>query len=146
MQKQLSTLWPFPFRHQFKAHPVNKKIFNNPNMGVRKIPKKEPTQPVAMRLETERRVPARPNSSQEDSMDQYEFHAKPVPTNILKHPVVSVSRNTCCLFSKFLRKNALSAMTSFYNWWKVLRWTLQGVNWIAWSWPLLRETGVEGSQ
>ena len=60
-------------------------------MGVRKVPKKEPTQPVAMRLETERRVPARQNSSQEDSMDQYEFHAKPVPTAILKHPVVSVS-------------------------------------------------------
>ncbi|KAI0221310.1 hypothetical protein LSAT2_027322 [Lamellibrachia satsuma] len=74
-------------KYKFKAHPVNKKIFKNPNTGVRKVPKKEPTQPIEMKLETERRVPTRQNNSQEDSFKAYEFRAKPVPSAILKHPV-----------------------------------------------------------
>ena len=78
---------------------MNKKIFKNPNTGVRKVPKKEPTQPIEMKLETERRMPTRQNNSQEDSFKAYEFHAKPVPSAILKHPVVSGARlaHACCV-------------------------------------------------
>lgn len=72
-------------KNQFKANPVNEKIFKNPNLGVKKVEAKPPTVPEGFNLETYRRVP----KAAEDKDDEahFEFHAKPVPKGILEHTV-----------------------------------------------------------
>lgn len=73
------------FRNQFKAHPVNQKILQNPATGVRKVPSKPTTQVEEFNLEGLKR---NQNKSIEKKEEKYEFHAQPVPKDILEGPVV----------------------------------------------------------
>ena len=76
------------YRQQFKAHPVNEKIFDKKQLGVKKAPARPLTQPVTPQLELRRRAANwRDRSDHEES---YEFHANPVPKAILDGPTVSV--------------------------------------------------------
>ncbi|XP_063441850.1 targeting protein for Xklp2 homolog isoform X2 [Mytilus trossulus] len=71
-------------RNQFKAHPVNQKILQNPATGVRKVPSKPTTQIEEFNLEGLKR---NQNKSIEKKEEKYEFHAQPVPKDILEGPV-----------------------------------------------------------
>ncbi|CAG2190295.1 TPX2 [Mytilus edulis] len=71
-------------KNQFKAHPVNQKILQNPATGVRKVPSKPTTQVEEFNLEGLKR---NQNKSIEKKEEKYEFHAQPVPKDILEGPV-----------------------------------------------------------
>lgn len=71
-------------KSQFKANPVNTKILQNPATGVRKVPSKPPTQIEEFNLEGQKR---NQNKSIDKKVEKYEFHAQPVPTEILDGPV-----------------------------------------------------------
>lgn len=71
-------------KNQFKAHPVNQKILQNPCTGVKKVASKPPTQIEEFNLEGPKRAH---NRSVDDKEEKYEFHAQPVPKEILEGPV-----------------------------------------------------------
>ncbi|XP_052060754.1 targeting protein for Xklp2 homolog isoform X2 [Mytilus californianus] len=71
-------------KNQFKAHPVNQKILQNPATGVKKVPSKPTTQVEEFNLEGLKR---NQNKSIEKKEEKYEFHAQPVPKDILEGPV-----------------------------------------------------------
>lgn len=75
------------FRSQFKANPVNTKILQNPATGVRKVTPKPPTQVEEFNLEGQKR---NQNKSIDKKVEKYEFHAQPVPIEILDGPVVNI--------------------------------------------------------
>lgn len=87
------------FRSQFKANPVNTKILQNPATGVRKVPSKPPTQIEEFNLEGQKR---NQNKSIDKKVEKYEFHAQPVPTEILDGPVVNILIK--CYASTFIVK------------------------------------------
>lgn len=74
-------------KYKFHAKPVNERILKYPNVGVHKVPPKEPTKPEGFELETDRRIRGRQSNKSEDEDDQYEFHANPLPKKILEKPV-----------------------------------------------------------
>ncbi|XP_053401095.1 targeting protein for Xklp2 homolog isoform X2 [Mercenaria mercenaria] len=69
-------------KNQFKAQPVNPKIFKNPNTGVRKVPTKAPTVPEEFHLSSKNR-----HHEKEKSEEQYHFHAQPLNKKILEGTV-----------------------------------------------------------
>ncbi|WAR12891.1 TPX2B-like protein [Mya arenaria] len=71
-------------RHQFKAHPMNQRIFKNPSTGIRKVSSKAPTVPEEFHLSHNNRALHRDDKHQEE---HYEFHAKPLNKKILDGPV-----------------------------------------------------------
>ena len=75
------------FRNQFKAHPVNKRILNNPNTGVKKVVPKPVTKFEEFDLESGKRPHNK--SIKTDKEEKFEFHAQPAPKKILEGPVVS---------------------------------------------------------
>ena len=77
------------FRHKFKANPLNEKVLKNAHLGVKKVPTKELTKPVGFDLETDRRNEVWSQYKQ-DEEEPEPFHARPVPTAILKGPTVSL--------------------------------------------------------
>jgi hypothetical protein len=77
----------FHSRYKFRANPINQSIFQNPNQGVHKVPSKEPTVPIEFDLSTDNRPQER---VRQDEEEKYEFHAQPVPKNILKGVMVSI--------------------------------------------------------
>ncbi|XP_014670930.1 PREDICTED: targeting protein for Xklp2 homolog isoform X3 [Priapulus caudatus] len=74
--------------HQFKATKLNPKMFQSSVMGIKKVPRKEVTEPVGFDLETERRMQAWESKKVEEA-GAYEFHANPVPVAIL-HGTVGI--------------------------------------------------------
>jgi len=52
---------------------------------------KETTKPEGFDLETDRRIRERQANRSDNEEEQYEFHANPVPKNILERPVVCIS-------------------------------------------------------
>lgn len=81
-------MWQFItyYRNQFKAHPVNQKILQNPCTGVKKVASKPPTQIEEFHLEGQKRGQ---NRSLDAKEEKYEFHAQPVPKEILEGTVVN---------------------------------------------------------
>ncbi|XP_052819301.1 targeting protein for Xklp2-like isoform X2 [Mya arenaria] len=71
-------------KHQFKAHPMNQRIFKNPSTGIRKVSSKAPTVPEEFHLSHNNRALHRDDKHQEE---HYEFHAKPLNKKILDGPV-----------------------------------------------------------
>lgn len=71
-------------RNQFKAHPVNVKILNNPMTGVRKVPSKPVTQPEEFPLSSG--IPRKKKDNQHEE-EHYEFHANPINKKMLEGPM-----------------------------------------------------------
>nr|XP_022335373.1 targeting protein for Xklp2 homolog isoform X2 [Crassostrea virginica] len=72
-------------KNQFKAHPVNKRILNNPNTGVKKVVPKPVTKFEEFDLESGKRPHNK--SIKTDKEEKFEFHAQPAPKKILEGPV-----------------------------------------------------------
>nr|XP_054748957.1 targeting protein for Xklp2 homolog [Lytechinus pictus] len=77
--------------YKFKAKPVNPKLMNNRNIGLKMPTHKEPTKAVGFNLESERRMKERETKKmqegEEKEEEHYEFHARPVSTKMLEGPV-----------------------------------------------------------
>lgn len=71
-------------RNQFKARPINTRILSNPNLGVKKVPTKPPTEPEEFTLSAN----LRKKDLDVKSGEKYEFHAQPINKKILEGPVV----------------------------------------------------------
>ena len=98
------------FRSQFKANPVNTKILQNPATGVRKVPSKPPTQVEEFNLEGQKR---NQNKYIDKKVEKYEFHAQPVPIEILDGPVVNILIQ--CYASTFIVKLYKARTVCFCN-------------------------------
>ncbi|XP_070575046.1 LOW QUALITY PROTEIN: targeting protein for Xklp2 homolog [Ptychodera flava] len=72
--------------YKFKANPINPKVFSDKATGLKKVAKKPCTEAVGFDLETDHRTQIREASKQKKE-EKYEFHAKPVPTQILEKPL-----------------------------------------------------------
>ncbi|XP_041377043.1 targeting protein for Xklp2 homolog isoform X2 [Gigantopelta aegis] len=70
-------------KHQFKAHGVNTQILKHPNIGVPKVAVKPTTEPKEFNLH-----PGKRSVEQAETVEEkHEFHANPLPVQILKHTV-----------------------------------------------------------
>ena len=87
MKQWLIFYFLFLSRHQFKAQPMNTKIFSNPSAGIRKVPSKPATVPEAFHLSSNVKTLDRNHKHEEE---HFEFHAKPFNKKILEGTVVSI--------------------------------------------------------
>ncbi|KAL4234469.1 Protein tpx2 [Mactra antiquata] len=70
-------------KKQFKAQPVNHKIFENSCLGIKRVAPKAPTVPEEFHLSSKNRGLEKPKEKEE----HYEFHAQPLNKKILDGPV-----------------------------------------------------------
>ena len=84
------------FRQQFRAQPMNDRIFEKV-VGVKKAPVRPLTQPATPHLELRRRATAWGKHTPDE--EHYEFHANPVPKDLLKGPTVRLNQVCCCVIT-----------------------------------------------
>jgi len=78
----------FTFRHQFKAHPVNKQVLSHTGLGVKHVAAKPATKTQPFTLSSSLHHKDSSSASELNTTDSF-FHAKPAPKNILAGVVVS---------------------------------------------------------
>ncbi|XP_064610815.1 targeting protein for Xklp2-A-like [Liolophura sinensis] len=70
-------------QNQFKAHPVNPKIFTHGRLGLKKVESKPVTQVEEFSLTSDQRVKVN-STTNKDKEEKFEFHARPAPAKILE--------------------------------------------------------------
>ena len=103
------------FRHQFKANPVNPKIFTNPSMGVKKVPRKPTTVPEGFHLSSDKKSQGKDDGNPDD--EHFQFHAQPLNKKILEGVVVCEQVFYICYFDSLLHGKNLhvSKLPCFIN-------------------------------
>jgi len=79
----------FAFRHQFKAHPVNKQVLKCAGLGVKKVDAKPATEVHPFKLSSGVHHADLSSASSKLNTNDSIFYAKPAPRNILSGVVVS---------------------------------------------------------